>query len=266
MIIDSASNEWESKFCVQLILPHFYLFTAAGLVSMPRGETPRHGETPRPDVDDTNLWESNEIEILRNVFKEARTQNKHMKAELKTHHEHVEKLDRKCRRQSDELKKRTNKLREARKANERLQILNTSLRQQLDAANATIEFLHTEINELREKQATLSRESQTLRLEHDRGRIDAQNARLDLISEHQSAVRDLDLREKKLKHAHKREVEELRKQVEELREELEAERTRHDRSLRGLQHLRNHFSSVPLEQNTSKANVVCGPQLQKLAL
>ena len=214
------------------------------------------------------LWNSSEIEILREVFKEAKRQNTQLKAILKTNQEHLNKLERKYKRQYNVLELRTEKLQEARNANERLQIAGDNFKKQLRSANKTIEFLHDEIKVLREIQSELSKKAQNLRSELDKERIDRKNAQFDLINQQQAALREMELREEKLKLLHAEDVDYLQNQIESLTKELEKEKADHQRSLKGLQHLRNHFSSVPLvgEKLSSKANVVNTDQLKKWTL
>ena len=214
------------------------------------------------------LWNSSEIEILREVFKEAKRQNAQLKAILKTNQEHLNKLERKYKRQYNVLELRTEKLQEARNANERLQIAGDNFKKQLRSANKTIEFLHDEIKVLREIQSELSKKAQNLRSELDKERIDRKNAQFDLINQQQAALREMELREEKLKLLHAEDVDYLQNQIESLTKELEKEKADHQRSLKGLQHLRNHFSSVPLvgEKLSSKANVVNTDQLKKWTL
>ena len=222
------------------------------------------------DVEDMSLWNSSEIEILREVFKETKRQNAQLKAILKTNQEYLRKLERKFKKQSSVLELRTDKLQEARKANERLEIAGDNFKKQLSSSNKTIEFLHEEIKSLREAQSKLTKETQNLRLELDKERIDRKNTQFDLISQQQAAIREMELREEKLKLLHSKDVDYLQNQIESLTNELEKEKTEHQWSLKGLQHLRNHFSSVPLAGDvieiSKKANVVNTDQLKKLTL
>ena len=167
---------------------------------------------------------SDEIKILREVFKSAKTQNNYLKAVLKTNREQLRNLERKYKRQSSCLESRTKKLQEAEKANERLQIASNNFKKQLSSADRTIEFLHKEIKNLRQGQSELSKEAHNLRLEIDRERIDRKNTQFDLIREQQAAFREIELREEKLKLLHEEDTEYLQNQIESLTKELEKEK------------------------------------------
>ena len=54
---------------------------------------------PRIDIENADLWDSDEIAVLREVFKAAKSQNNHLKSVLKTNREQLRKLDRKYKRQ-----------------------------------------------------------------------------------------------------------------------------------------------------------------------
>ena len=221
----------------------------------------------RVDIENADLWNSDEIAILREVFKSAKIENNHLKAVLKTTREQLRNLERKYKRQSSCLESRTKKLQEAEKANERLQIASNNFKKQLSSAGKTIEFLHEEIKNLRQSQSELSKEAHNLRLELDKERIDRKNTQFDLIREQQAAFREMELREEKLKLLHEEDLEFLQNQIESLTKELEKEKNDHQRSVKGLQHLRNHFSSVPLVADVpdppKKGNVVNADQLKK---
>ena len=221
----------------------------------------------RVDIENADLWNSEEIAILREVFKSAKIENNHLKAVRKTTREQLRNLERKYKRQSSCLESRTKKLQEAEKANERLQIASNNFKKQLSSAGKTIEFLHEEIKNLRQSQSELSKEAHNLRLELDKERIDRKNTQFDLIREQQAAFREMELREEKLKLLQEEDLEFLQNQIESLTKELEKEKNDHQRSVKGLQHLRNHFSSVPLVADVpdppKKGNVVNADQLKK---
>ncbi len=220
------------------------------------------------DIDDECLWDSEEIEVLRDVFKAAKAQNNKLKAQLRVNQEELKKLKTKYKKQSNVLEVRTMKLQEATKANERLQLMSDSLKKQFNASNETVKFLHEEIAELRETQSKLSKEVHNLRLELDKERIDRKNVEFDLENQQRDALRQMELREEKLKLLHEGDINFLHNQVEELTRELEEEKKDHQRSLKGLQHLRNHFSGVSFGENgvqdsDKKANVVAKDQFKK---
>lgn len=227
-------------------------------------------EREEVNIHDTNLWNSEEIDVLRKVFKAAKSENSSLKAHLKAYREQLRKLERKYKKQSSILEVRTQKLREAHKANERLKIVADSCTKRLTAADATVEYLHEEIKDLRETQSRLSKESHSLRLELDRERIDRKNTQHDLVNQQQVAIREMQLREEKLNLLHQEDIEFLQNQIDTLTEELEKEKSNHQRSLRGLQHLRNHFSNVPLADNTAesngKANIIRSNELKQFTL
>ena len=116
-------------------------------------------------------------------------------------------------------------MREAEKANERLNIACENLKKQLSGAQKTVEFLHDEIRDLRQNNSALNKQTHNLRLDLDRERIDRKNKQFDLISQQQAAFREMELREEKLKLLHEEDIEYLQNQIESLTKELEKEKT-----------------------------------------
>lgn len=225
-------------------------------------------ELERIDVEDSKLWDSEEMEILRQVFKTAKAENSQLKARLKVNGDHVITLEKKCKKQLETLEKRAQKLKETRNANERLQILNTDLKKQLKAADANIAYLHQEIEDLRRELSDVLKAATNLKLNLDKEKIQRRTAESALVSQQRLSVLETERKKNELKLSHAKEQQSLRDQIKALTEELETEKANHHRSLKGLQHLRNHFSAVPLqgEESTKRANVVCVDQLENLTL
>ena len=66
-----------------------------------------------------------------------------------------------------------------------------------------------------------------------------------------------------MKVIHDEDIQYLQQTIEELTKELDKEKQDHERTKRGLNHLRQHFSSLPLEGDTASKGLVAEDQLKK---
>ena len=125
--------------------------------------------------------------------------------------------------------------------------------QQAEAENLE---LRDDLQDLKEQKADVEKDLHEQRQAHDAERIRRENLEIDLGDAEQRAARALDNQEDRLNARHAYQVAALEKQLEEVRVELIKERKDHARTKKGLQHLQNHFSTVPVHHPKPPSGVV----------
>ena len=93
----------------------------------------------------------------------------------------------------------------------------------------------------------------------DRARVEAQ-----LKNQHKESLRQEILHTENLKTLHEQDVEHLQRKITDLLQELKGEKEDHARTKRGLEHLRTHFASLPIERTAGQSGAVVKNQLTKL--
>ena len=215
------------------------------------------------DIHDPCIWNSNEIDVLRSVFQAARDQNLKLRAEIHETRDQFEKLQEKHKKQCGDEEARSTRLREAAKANKRFTIVVQNMKQQLESAVRQIDGLRAQVRHMEESRKTNMAAIHELRVASDRERIDRKKAELELQRQTQEALRERRIHEENLKLMHDEDIQYLQKTLEELGVELDSEKKAHERTKRGLNHLRQHFSSLPMDDQLSPEGLVKDDQLQK---
>ena len=171
-------------------------------------------------------------------------------------------LSAKFKQQRQTLDVSERKLQEATKANERLAILSSSLNQQLTTANKQLASRERQLQHLDKRSRALDERATNAvarlaeeRLEKQRAMTDFEQLTLKLNQERMAF-------EEKVKAEHALRLTRMDARVAQLEKELARERESHARDLRGLQHLRTHFASLPYSENSS-ANMVVEDQLKE---
>ena len=228
-----------------------------------KGQDHLDEDSPEVDIHNVSLWSSNEIAVLRKVFSAARSENTRLQASLNIAQERIGKLDRLVKKRTSTLEEKVNVLSEATKANARLQMVTNSLKKDLDQAYVVNDGIEEDLKELRSENTDLRRELHEVRSDMESERIRRQNVEIDLSDQRSEAQRQIHLREESLALRHNSKVAALKKQLQEVREELQKERKDHDRTKRGLDHLRNHFSALPYKDHGQHQGMVTKDELQK---
>ncbi|XP_064639110.1 coiled-coil domain-containing protein 160 homolog [Lineus longissimus] len=214
------------------------------------------------DIEDSTLWDAQEIGVLRSVFKEAKRQNRKMQIVLEVKLRQLWSVEKKYKEQHDLLDTSTKLLNEAKAANERQDILVANLHGHLKCEKQRVHALIEEIKELKLKNVDLNDHIQMLRIDLDRERRERRRKELDLEEQNQASAREQILREERVDLLHEQEVVKLHDQIHKLEEELAKEKQDHATTKRGLDHLRTHFASLPFGGTVSSG---CD-KLKKLAL
>ena len=165
-------------------------------------------------------------------------------------------LSSKFRKQRQVLETTESGLKEATKANERLSILSASLNKQLNAANTTLTSRERQLQDVAKRMRELEERASDATSRLSRERLEKQSAKIDLeqmtsqLNQHKMAF------EEAVKARYTSRVTQLETRIVELEKQLEEERASHARDLRGLQHLRAHFASLPYTDTTNSNMVV----------
>lgn len=215
------------------------------------------------NINEPSIWSSQEISVLRAVFKTAKEQNTNLRAMLKLITEEQDKLKMNHAKLNKSLETRSKNLSDAKKANQRLHILSENLKSHLNKTNRKVTTLSEELAKLKTERNENHRQIHKQQVELDKERLARKRAEMDLESERGESLRAQQLQEAKLQLAHDQETLALQEKMAILDLELKQEREDHERSKRGLDHLRQHFSSLPLAGEYVAAGAVMNDQLTK---
>lgn len=102
-------------------------------------------------------------------------------------------------------------------------------------------------------------ETKVTHVKLDEERLNRQKLESDLHQAKQDLIREATLLERNLKSKYETEISDLQEVVKDLTVELRNERQLHEASKRGLEHLRRHFSSLPLSTILSGNENEVGP-------
>lgn len=198
------------------------------------------------DPNDSCIWNSGEIDMLRAVFKTTKEQNTQYKSILKAYSEDLANLQEKHKNQCKLLEAQSQKLNEAVKANKRFHILTTNYKDQLQKENERVKQLEDGLEKLTKIQKDSDETIHKLRMEVDKEQLKRKHMEIVMEKQHQEATQELYMHEENLKLHHEQDIEYLKRKIGELQSDLLDERKSHERSKKGLEHLRQHFSSLPM--------------------
>ena len=186
-----------------------------------------------------------------------------MKVALEQANKRIIETDAKYKKHRRSLELRTKQLHEASKANERLQILVDNLKGELEKAQEKIRDQDEDIEYQRKDRLATLKELHDLRIEFDKEKLSKQKLEIDLQAQNKKSQIEANLLEENLKVQHESEVLTLRERIGDLEMEFEKEFQDHARTKRALEHLRVHFSSLPLTPGGA-TNMVTQDELTKL--
>jgi len=216
------------------------------------------------DLNQSCIWNSEEIDVLRNAFKAFKVENNRLKAELRANEEEMTKIREKYKTQLAKITAKDESLLEAKKANQRLHILCKTLKADLDDASAQVEIFRNELSEIQSANKELSKQNHKLQLNSNKDRIARKKLETILTNQEAEVKRGLDLVLGKMKVKHDSEVGLLQKKIMELAQELTEEKKEHERTKKGLDHLRLHFAGVHFGTADEEFGPVTQDQLSSL--
>ena len=198
------------------------------------------------DLNESCIWNSEEISVLREVMKTVKEQNMQLRvknSELLKRNADLEKVN---KVQGEELEKNSVKLKEVIKANSRLKIHCDHLQNEFDHTNARMTAMEQVFKEISEEKAKMAREVQEIRLGSDKERMDRTKLELKLESLQREALAEKMAAVESVKLECQGQIMQLEQQIKDLTSELNKERKHHRTTKKGLDHLRNHFASLPM--------------------
>ncbi|XP_048747603.2 uncharacterized protein LOC125659853 [Ostrea edulis] len=198
------------------------------------------------NVEESCVWDSQEISVLRKVFKQVKEENVKLSVKNREIEKRNMELEMKYNSLLKELDDKNFKLTEVVKANSRMKIHCEHLQKELDETNVRMTALEQIFKEINTEKAKMVKDVHELRLAADRERMEKNSIQLKLESvQHQTASEKIAL-EEAIKIQCRDQVANLEKNVMDLTKELNKEIKAHKTTKRGLDHLRNHFASLPL--------------------
>ena len=212
---------------------------------------------------DSCIWSAKELRVLREVFNAAKKQNVQLRAELQVTNEELAELRTANKTQSKMVHATSKNLTKAKKSNDRQRLLIENLKSQLDEANGRIRLLEGEVARLQKEHSQTMAEMHDLRTYANKEHLEKAKLEIDTAALHADLEQEMLLREENLKSAHAHDLEYMQNLVDELTRELEKEKSDHQRTRRGLEHLRNHFSSLPMSGEGAPPGAVLQSQLRK---
>ncbi|KAH9512401.1 hypothetical protein Btru_039413 [Bulinus truncatus] len=213
---------------------------------------------------ESSIWNTEELETLRKVYKSAKGEITKLEVALREQKAHSSQLEKKVSKQEHEIEVLKSKLSEATKSNHRLVIHRNSLQKDLAVLEVKLVALTEIWHEVEAEKVKALNEAKHAHIELDKERLTRQNLELRLSEADQNLAREKLLVEKNVSAKFEMEVGDLQEVIQDLTLELQAERKLHEASRRGLEHLRNHFSSLPL-QNILPPNAVVKDEVEYIS-
>ena len=210
---------------------------------------------------DDSIWSTSEINVLRQVFREAQKQNTVLSGRVRAQNEEYKKLKSKQQKQEVELTAAVSQLHEVRKANKRLQILSVNLKRTIDDTNKKVQALEKAILAMQQERKHHMNLIYEQVLKLDKERLERKKLEQDLSHKDSEAKAEMKLNQDKLEILHQNEVKKLQHVIGKLQESLATEIKEHQRTKKGLDVLRNHFASLPYAGEERRRNMVVDDQL-----
>lgn len=212
-------------------------------------------EDTKIDPRKSSIWDTEELDTLRKVYKSARGEITRLEAELRDRNDHHEILKAELKAEREKNNNLTLKLDEAVKANQRLVIHRDHLQQQTAVMEVKISALTDMWHEIDALKLKALESETAVRQVLDSERLQRQKLECDLAQLQQNAERSKELAMRDVQTGFEIEINDLQDVVKDLTLELQKEKQQHEASRRGLNHLRLHFSSLPLQEVLSPGMV-----------
>ena len=212
------------------------------------------------DVNDSCIWDSDEINVLRDVYKTVRATNTKLDVRSKQLEKRNSYLESKLRDINADIERQGHELTERNKANTRLKIHRDTIEDDLEHAHARLSAMEEIFKEISSEKSSMVKEVHELRVQRDKDRMEKSALDLKLqsaenhIQSEKMAIAD------KVKLKYQTEIVKLQKTIDTLTAELIQEKKTHNATKRGLNHLRQHFASLPVAQIVPP-NSVCKDQV-----
>lgn len=212
------------------------------------------------DLNQPCIWDTSEIGVLREAYKALKQQSIDAMVYVRETQKRNEELETLTARQKTVLDDQKVKLTEARKANKRLQINVNSLNEEVKYLTAKVGAMEDVIREIKQEQSDMVKEVHENRVTTDKERMERGRIQMKLDSLKKEALAEKLAAEDRIRTQCRKAIHELKEQVKTLEAELKEERDKRKVTEKGLKHLRNHFSSLSVQdiipQNAVKADQI----------
>ncbi|KAL3847670.1 hypothetical protein ACJMK2_018570 [Sinanodonta woodiana] len=211
------------------------------------GDSPLQGKKNDIDLNDSSIWNSEEIAVLRQVFKSIKKQNVELSVHVRELETRNKALEEKVSHQDKVIQKQKGELLDVKKANVRLKIHCDSLQSELDLALAKCGAFEEVLKDLKLEKAEMMQEVFDNHVAMDKQRLEREVIQMKLDNLKQVALAEKMTAVESVKTKCQQKIFDLEQEVKKLTEELNKERYDHKNTQRGLKHLRQHFASLSVQ-------------------
>ncbi|KAL4219766.1 hypothetical protein ACF0H5_020179 [Mactra antiquata] len=215
------------------------------------------------DVRQSCIWDTDEIGVLRTAYKTLKQESIDSMVYVRETKKRNEELEKLATKQTKLIASQKVKLTEARNANKRLQINVNSLSEEVKYLTAKTGAMEDVIREMKLEQSDMVKELHDNRVTTDKERMERGRIQMKLDRLKKEALAEKMAAEDKIRTQCKKAIHDLKEQVKKLESELKEETDKRKITEKGLKHLRNHFSSLDV-QDIIPASVVSVDQLKSV--
>lgn len=207
------------------------------------------------DLNESCIWDTGEISVLRGAYKALKQQSIDAMVYVRETLKRNEELEALTDKQQKVLEAQKRKLTEARNANKRLHINVGSLNDEVMYLTAKVGAMEDVFKEVKLDQSDMAKELHDNRVETDRERMERGRIQIKLDSMRKEALAEKLAAEDMIRTQCRKAIHDLKEHVKQLEKELKEEKNRRQVTEKGLKHLRNHFSSLSVQEIMSQNSV-----------
>ncbi|KAK6166064.1 hypothetical protein SNE40_022844 [Patella caerulea] len=214
----------------------------------------RHGRSggnfEKPDGNDEQqnsvIWDSEELGVLRKVFRSAKDEISDLKVKLRETEERNKYLENTVKKLEYAVEKSNVQLTEANKANGRLKIHCDNLQHQLDHSSAKLDTVTDMWKEIDMEKNKMMKDMHEMRVAYDKDQLLLKNTNLRLESEIREKERAVDVAVQNTELKYKTQLINLHEQLKKQTDDFCKAEQAYSVTSKSLKQLRHHFSSLPL--------------------
>lgn len=199
------------------------------------------------DLNESCIWDTEEISVLREAYKSLKQQSIESMVYHRETKKRNEELETLTSQQKVTIETQKKKLKEALKANKRLQINVNSLNEEVKYLTAKVGAMEEVIREMKLDHSDMVKELHENRVTTDKERMERGRIQMKLDNLRKEALAEKLAAEDKIRTQCKKAIHDLKEQVKQLEKELKEEKNKRQITEKGLKHLRNHFSSLSVQ-------------------
>ncbi|XP_050417940.1 rho-associated protein kinase 1 [Patella vulgata] len=198
------------------------------------------------ELQNSVIWDSEELGVLRKVFRSAKDEISDLKVKLRETEERNKYLENTVKKLEYALEKNTVQLTEANKANGRLKIHCDNLQHQLDHSSAKLDTVTDMWKEIDMEKNKMMKDMHEMRVTYDKDQLLLKNTNLKLESEIREKERAVDMAVQNTKIKYEKQLMNLHEQLEKQTDDFHKAEQTYSVTSKSLKQLRHHFSSLPL--------------------